>query len=168
MTVTNSSIEDKMLAYAASHSPAEISRLLGGVVTPEEVASRTVRLLHDRDWLSLAQKRQLAYIEMQEIVASFRDWARDGSKDAAEIVLRGTQQIMKFLDKDQASLSEMQVTITAAYAARMGEAISLALDALLSLLRTKGLEISDEEMVEALKVVMPIAFNEIDKSVERL
>lgn len=78
-------IDDAILRYAASNSPEEIAQMLGGIITPERVASRAQELLKTRNWLTLAQQQQRLFLTLSSLLAKLQEQYM--SLDAAKVML---------------------------------------------------------------------------------
>ena len=94
-------VDQKILQLAGSHSPAEISARLGGVVSAGAVASRVQTLLKAKDWLTTAQEEQLLLWELKMALVEINERTMD--KDMLKVKLAYTKAITDRLDKRLAS-----------------------------------------------------------------
>lgn len=78
-------VDDAILRYAASNSPEEIAHIIGGIVTPERVASRVQELLKSKNWLTLAQQQQRLYLTLSALLAKLQERYMD--LDTAKVML---------------------------------------------------------------------------------
>lgn len=72
-----SEVERKILRMSASHSPEEISRALGGTVSPARVAALTQTLLKQKNWLSSAQEDLQISWELRDVLDQMRNGFQD-------------------------------------------------------------------------------------------
>lgn len=169
MSVTGSNLEDRILWMSANRSLVEISAALGGTLTPEEVGAKVVQLLHDRNWLSAAQRRQLLQDQLFELIQTYMNWARQGSIPSAKLIKELATELRNFMDNgNNANLADEMLAIQASHAEKMGRGMSLGFQMMLSVLRESGVELSDERAMEILKKVSAVAFAEVDRHVEKL
>lgn len=93
-----------MLAMADSHSAEEISRELGGVITPTRVAARIKELLESRDWLTEAQQDTLVVMKMRKALTKLeRNSEGYLTEDSAKVQLSFLKAIGERLDKRRAA-----------------------------------------------------------------
>lgn len=156
-----STIDQKLLRYASSKSPAEISELVGGTLSPKEVASRVMELLNERNWLTVLQRKQLLTDKLSDLLDRYYDWAMDGSVKSADVVFKAISEIRKLLAEDTDTLEEAMLKISMAHAERMGMAIAAGFGLLLERLKTP-----EDEAELILQEVMPIAMAKVDEGVE--
>lgn len=97
-----SRIDTTILRYCDTESPEEISRRLGGVITPERVAAQKETLLASKKWLTATQEEDLVIHRMRAIVAKFEEQFHRESypdKEMALVQLRFLKEIGNRLDK---------------------------------------------------------------------
>jgi hypothetical protein len=73
----DNSIDAVILRMCASHSPEEISRHLGGTVSPARVAAQVQTLLKSKTWLSQAQEEQQLMWELRDVLNKMRSKFED-------------------------------------------------------------------------------------------
>lgn len=98
-------MDDTILRYADSHSPEEISYMLGGLVSPERIAGRVQELLKSKNWLTRAQQQQRLYLTLTGLLAKLQERYLD--LDTAKVILatvkelfKQTQELGKATDED--------------------------------------------------------------------
>lgn len=126
-------IDEKILQYAGSHSPEEISALLGGVVSPAKVAAHTQTLLKSRDWLTQAQEEQLLYLRLQKALTTLENRYMDN--DNARILLSYFKEVRAALSSRSGA---NEVNLNALYANQgrlMGRVVDMALSYMKGALR---------------------------------
>lgn len=84
-------LDDKIIQYAGSHSPEEISFMLGGMVSPERIMSRTHELLKTRGWLTIAQSQQRLHLVLNQLLAKMQDKYLD--IDNAKVMLAMVKEL---------------------------------------------------------------------------
>jgi hypothetical protein len=95
--VVLSQIDKTILRYCDSESAEEISRRLGGVITPERVAAQKTVLLTSRKWIDAAEQDELVLYRLRRILAAFEGQTLDN--DNAMVQLRFLKEIGNRLDK---------------------------------------------------------------------
>lgn len=156
-------IDKRLLRYAAYKSPEEISELLNGVVSPVEVASRVMELLRSRDWLSTLQKKQLLTDRLWELTDTYWDYASQGSIKSAEIVLKSLKEVRSVLDEDRINIEEAMTRITTEHGQQMGKAIAASFEMLLKELESRDIKIDAKDADEILLKVLKPAFTSIEE-----
>lgn len=96
-------VDATIYQFADSESPAEISRRLGGVISPQAVAARTQTLLASKDWLTTQQEGQLIDLRLRKILVTLEDRFLD--IDSAMMQLKLLKEMGNRLDKRAASTS---------------------------------------------------------------
>lgn len=86
-------MDEAILRYADSRSPEEISYMLGGIVRPERIMSRTAELLKSRDWLSRQQQQQRLYLVLSSMLATLQEKYLD--LDTAKVILATVKTLFK-------------------------------------------------------------------------
>lgn len=152
-----SNIDDTILKYADSMSPDEISMSLGGVISPAAVAARTQSLLKAKDWLTEAQEDQLVTLRMKELVYGITS----NDYKYLDVKLRALIALGDRLDKRKKATEVDLNTLYGNQAVIMGQAIELALQKALKVLREAHPELQEAEVREALKLALPEATYEI-------
>lgn len=96
-------LDRRILEYAAiGHSPDEISRMLGHVLSPAKVAIRTHQLLESPDnWLSIPEQINLNLRMLRETLSELRSRYLD--LDNAKVQLTYMKEISAQLEKIQSS-----------------------------------------------------------------
>lgn len=94
-----SKIDQTILRYCDSESAEEISRRLGGVITPERVAAQKEALLTTKKWLTAAQEEELVLYRMRSILAKLEEKFFAENLDSATVQLRYLKEIGVRLDK---------------------------------------------------------------------
>lgn len=151
-------VDEKILSLAGAYSPTEISDMMAGRVSPEEVHDRGKALLK-RDWLTLAEEDQLVVRKLNKILIRLE--GQYLNLDNASTQLKLLKEIGARLDKRAAATT---VDLTALYgnqAILMGQAIELALQKTLGVLRKAHPELEESEIREALRLSLPEAAAEI-------
>jgi len=156
-------IDKRLLRYAAYKSPEEISELLNGVVSPAEVASRVMELLRSRDWLSTLQRKQLLNERLWELTDVYWDYALQGSVKSAELVLKAVKEIRAMLEEDKTNIEDAMMRITTEHGQQMGKAISASFELLLQELSERNIKIDDKDADEILLKVLKPAFTSIEE-----
>lgn len=95
--VVLSKIDQTILRYCDSESAEEISRRLGGVITPERVAAQKTVLLTSRRWVDAAEREELVLYRLNRILAELDTRYLDN--DNALVQLRFLKEIANRLDK---------------------------------------------------------------------
>lgn len=132
---TISEIDEKILRYAATYSPEEISVKLGGIASPGRIAARVQALLHSRDWLTSTQQDQLITFKLQRILLDFEDRVLD--VDNAKIRISLLKDIGVRLEKRQAATEVDLGRLYANQGAIMGRVFDNALTYMEGALRDK-------------------------------
>lgn len=86
-----------LLRYADSRSPAELSLLVNGALTPEECAARISALLEKSDWLSMTQQDALVTLKMRQLISELEDQPR--STRNAEVLIRALESLGNRLER---------------------------------------------------------------------
>lgn len=125
-----SRIDQTILRYCDTESPEEISRRLGGVITPERVAAQKETLLASKKWLTATQEEDLVIHRMRAIVAKFEEHFFAESfpnPDIAMVQLRFLKEIGNRLDKRRAATQVDLETYDMNVAREMSRAYDIAL-----------------------------------------
>lgn len=70
-------LDQRLLANAANMSPDELSRLIGGVMSPVQVAAHVKKLLAARDWLTEAELDNLITYKLQSALTRLESQFED-------------------------------------------------------------------------------------------
>lgn len=97
-----SGIDDKVLSLADRLSPEEISREIGGVLSPAGVRVRLKHLLGARDWLEAVEQEQLILRRMNKVIDELEGQTRH-NLDAAKVLLQYLKASADRLDKRAAA-----------------------------------------------------------------
>ena len=79
-------MDDTILRFAGSHSPEEISYMLGGLVSPQRVAARVQELLASKSWLTQQQEQRRLYLTLSGVLAELQGRYLD--VDNAKVILQ--------------------------------------------------------------------------------
>lgn len=123
--VVLSKIDQTILRYCDSESAEEISRRLGGVVTPERVAALKEQLLGSKNWVTAAQQDELVLYRLRNILAQLEERYLD--LDSAMVQLRLLKEIGNRLDKRREATQIDLETYDANVAREMTRAYDIAL-----------------------------------------
>lgn len=119
--LTLSQLDERLLLLSDSHSPEEISRELGNVISPARAAVRIKELLKARDWLSAAEQDEIVTWKMRRILQKLEGQYFD-EKNAA-IQLSALKAIGERLDKRRAATEDEKNALYANQAQIMFDAI---------------------------------------------
>lgn len=126
MSVKLSEMDQVIVRYADTLSPAQISVKLEGALTPEQVMVRTGQLLNADDWLTAAQQDQLVTLKMRQLVVELESQPRTTRN--AEVLIRALEAVGGRLDKRAAATERDLSTLYAFQGAVMLDAIQKALE----------------------------------------
>lgn len=96
-----SEIDKTILRYCDIESAEDISRRLGGVITPERVAAQKTTLLTTKRWVDAAEREELVLYRLGVILAQLEERYLDN--DNAMVQLRLLKEIGNRLDKRRAA-----------------------------------------------------------------
>lgn len=151
------STDDIIIELAAADlSAEEISRRIGGVITPARVMLRTRELLKAGDWLDLAQKEQALLRILHMNVMEMREEAL--TVDSAKLQLAYIKEILERLDKRRATTDENLNTYNANVGRQIGSIVDEALAYMQGALREQIDPVKWRELVEE---AMTIAWTRI-------
>lgn len=123
-----SRIDTTILRYCDSESAEEISRRLGGVITPERVAAQKEKLLTSKKWLTAAQEDELVLYRLRAILAKMEEQTGNYlDNDGAMVQLRLLKEIGARLDSRRAATQVDLETYDLNVAREMTRAYELAL-----------------------------------------
>lgn len=118
-------VDQMILSHADSSSPEEISKMLGGMISPAKVAAHTQALLKSKDWLTQTQEEQLVLWELRRTLLQLKDRFMDA--DMAKVRLAYLKEISARLDKRSGALEVDLNTLYANQGRIMGQAYDIAL-----------------------------------------
>lgn len=84
-------MDETILRYADSHSPEEISYMLGGIVSPTRIMSRTAELLKSKNWLDRQQRQQRLYLVLSTMLSNLQDKYLD--INTAKVILATVKEL---------------------------------------------------------------------------
>ena len=90
-------VDDKILQLAGSRSPEEISHMLGGLISPERIASRAQELLKSKDWLTSQQEQRRLYLMLASLLADLQGKYLD--LDVAKVILATIKELSRQAEK---------------------------------------------------------------------
>lgn len=157
-TTELSKLDEKLLLLAGTHSPEEISREIGGVLSPARVAVQIEKLLKSRDWLSLAQQDALITYKLGRILNNLEAQYQD--LDAMKAQVQVLRALSDRLDKrNSATQSDLN-----SYNANVGRQLGHVVDLTLTYMKGALRESVDAEAWDALvSDAMALAWSEIQK-----
>lgn len=94
-------IDQRLLQFAATMSPEELSRSIEDLMTPVQVAAHVKKLLADKDWLTEAEQDNLITLKLQSILAKLEQKHQDNEN--VELQLKFLKEIGNRLDKRRAA-----------------------------------------------------------------
>ena len=152
-------IQDRVLRLADIHSPEEISRELGGVLSPAKVRLLLNDLLskNGRTWMDDDQREELLLYRLSNVIEKFEDMTLAGSIEHAKVYLAYLRTVKEMLDKRQA---QRQVDLNALYANQaqiMFDAVKIATAGMVSALRDDFPELTQERAALAMDEALPQA-----------
>lgn len=92
-----SEIDAALIRFADTLSPAEISIKIDGVLTPEQVAARTSKILMSRDWLDQTQQDRLVTMKMRQLIVELEEMPRTTRN--AEVLIKALDTLGNRLDR---------------------------------------------------------------------
>mgnify|MGYP003135693562 CR=1 FL=1 len=153
--IAKSKTDERMLLLADSHSPEEISRDLGGLVSPARVASHVKGLLKNRDWLEEAEQDQIVTWKMRRLLRKLEEQYTDLNN--VKVQLQLLKAIGERLDRRAALTEEQKSQLYANQAQIMFDAIRLAFSNALDELQARVPELTEEDARAALDRALPEA-----------
>lgn len=150
-------VDETILRYADSRSAEDISAMLGGLISPVQVATRRKFLLTSRNPLDQAEEEQLALYKLRDLLAQMEEKYLDF--DNAKIQLSMLKVLFDRIDKRKAA-NEMQLNqLYSNQAQIMFDAIRLAFAAMM-----EHLSVDETEARAALAAALPQAVLTISES----
>lgn len=125
----------KMLQLADSHSPTEISIALGGIISPEKVASRVQVLLRQKNWLTAAQEDALITYKLKMMLLEFEGKHLD--KDTGMMRFRILDKLGARLERRTSATEEDLDKLYGNQGRLMGKVVDNALSYMKGALREK-------------------------------
>lgn len=153
-----SKIDQTILRYCDSESAEEISRRLGGTISPERVAEQKEKLLTSKKWLTAAQEEDLVLYRLRNILAQLEGQYLD--LDNAMVQLRFLKEIGSRLDARRAATQIDLETYDLNVAREMSRAYDIALGYMKGALRG---EIDPELWDDLAKEALAHAGREVTK-----
>ncbi|QIK64522.1 hypothetical protein G7068_16230 [Leucobacter viscericola] len=142
-------MDDKILQLAGSRSPEEISFMLGGLITPERIASRTQELLKSKNWLTQQQEQRRLYLTLSALLATLQDGYFD--LDKAKVILATVKQLSAQAERLGAATEEDLNKLYGNQGRIMAQVVDGAFGYMRGALRERvPAELWDELMIEAL------------------
>lgn len=152
------SIDDQLIMGAARDmSPEDISREIGGILTPARVMVRTRELLKAPDWLTRAQNEQALLLVLRNRVYELQ---REKGLDAIKVQAGIIKDLLGQLDKQYAR-NEADLT---SYSQNVGRQLGHVVDLVLTYMRgAMRDEIDLQKWDESIEEALVIAQSEIAK-----
>lgn len=144
--------------HVAGVSPEEMSRRLGGTVSPARIILRLRALATSPDWATAQERRQLDILAMREMLGELRTNFRD--IDGAKAVLTIIREVMKQEDQLAAATQTDLNTYSANVGRQIGTVVDLALTYMKGALRE---EVDAAKWDELVVEAMVLAQTEIEK-----
>lgn len=127
-SLTLSALDEKLLRLADHNSPDEISRHLGGAISPARAAARIKELLKTRDWLSAAEQDEIVTWKMRQLLGSLEEAYFKGDLASAKIQLDFLKAIGDRLDKRRAATEDEKNALYMNQATIVFQAIKAMID----------------------------------------
>ncbi|MDL5351205.1 hypothetical protein [Microbacterium sp. zg-YB36] len=125
MDLARNELDAKILRLADHCSPEEISRELGGALSPARVAAHTKALLKSQDWLTDAEQDAIVTWKMRRILAKLEEQYMD--LDNAKAQLAALKLIGERLDKRRAATQLDLTTYSETVGRQLGRVVDLSL-----------------------------------------
>lgn len=152
-------------AFSAGDTAEEVSREVGGMMTPEECLSRLMDLIQSKDILDAKDRLALLIEDIYFLRNKLRKQMESSDyidKDSAAIWLKTIQALVDRIDKVDASFLEAMMRMQEAHARVMSRAIEVGYEkALLEL--QKRYDIPREEAYLVLRESLPLAIAELER-----
>jgi len=160
---------DRKLLRAASDglSPAEMSKVVGGIVTPEQAAQRVRDLLESRNWSTWFEQKQLLLESINEIIDTMRKWVDAGSIDHIKTTLQALKMKQDMLTKERVDPAEAAQIIREGQARILLSAIQQAMLDAADTLAKRYPAIEQAEVREVFMLALPGAVQTIESRVEQ-
>ncbi|MBT2484758.1 MULTISPECIES: hypothetical protein [unclassified Microbacterium] len=148
--VVLSKIDQTILRYCDSESAEEISRRLGGVITPERVAAQKTVLLTSKRWVDAAEQDELVLYRLRNILAQLEEKYLD--LDNALVQLRFLKEIGARLDKRREATKIDLETYDLNVARVLGQVVDQSLSYMKGALRSEvDPDLWDQLVIEAMR-----------------
>lgn len=152
------SIDDQLIMGAARDmSPEDISREIGGILTPARVMVRTRELLRASDWLTEKESEQALLIVLRNRVFELQK-AKD--LDSIKVQASIIKDLLAQLEKRSKANEHDLTTYNANVGASLGRVVDLALGYMRGAFRE---DIDMDKWDAALEEALVVAQNEIEK-----
>jgi len=157
-----------IIAGAASRkSLKEISKDLGGKISPEQVGVELEKLLNSTDYLSEAQEQRLLFLDMMRLKDLLFERAQGFGEEAAASY-GPLVRMLKLLDDTMQRVNNVVddkvLRIQRAHADVMIQAINLTAEKMLFELHKRYPEVEREELQEILQMSLPAAVSSIESN----
>lgn len=150
-----------ILRHCDSKSPAEISEMFNGAITPKGVAKRVQELIENPNWLTQAQQEEIILRRMRELVAKIEEQSKEyRSVEMYEAHIRALEAVAKRVDKRRETNAVDLNSLYGNQAAIMLRALDLATGYLRGAFRE---QIDQEKWDEAIREGMSLARKEVEK-----
>ena len=120
-----SEVDQVIVRYADTLSPAELSFKIDGVLSPEQVMARIGRLLESREWLDSAQQDRLVTLKMRQLIVDLEEMKL--SPRVAETLIRALESLGVRLERRTQATERDLHTLYAFQGAVMLDAINAAM-----------------------------------------
>jgi len=160
---------DRKILNAAADglSPNEISKAIGGIFTPEQVANRVKDLLAGRDWLTTMEQEQLVVEQLGQMVQGLRARSLQSDTKAIEASMKMLKMKLDYLQKNRVDVHEAARIITEGHARLFLEGIYAVFNKMVDELERRNPATDAGQMHEVLTVVMPMAIESVESHMER-
>lgn len=166
--LANGPLDRKLLRAAAQDlGPNEISRAVGGVITPAQAAQRVRDLLESRNWLTWFEQQQLLLESINEIVANMQKWVDAGSIDHIKATLQALKLKQDQLNKNRVDPEAAAQVIREGQARIMLQAIQVAMMATVDELSRRYPQIPEAEVREVFMLGLPKAVQQVEDRIEK-
>lgn len=165
--LANGPLDRKLLRAAADGlSPREMSRAVGGVVTPEQALQRINDLLDSRDYLTNIKAQALVIEDINDLLSTAREYAKAGSHQHLAAATRLLKIKLDQLNQTTISPQDAARIIREGHGRIMLEAINLAFQFVSAELERRRPELPPGEVHEIFVESMPRAIEAIESRVE--
>lgn len=152
------SIDDQLIMGAARDmSPEDISREIGGILTPARVMVRTRELLKSPGWLERAQREQALLIVLRNRVYELQ---KSSELDSIKLQASIIKDLLGQLDKQYSRTENDLSTYNSNVGATIGRVLDIAMSYMKGSLREK---IDPKEWDDRLEEAVEMARVEIEK-----
>lgn len=155
MDLARNELDAKILRLADHCSPSEISRELGGALSPARVAAHTKALLKSQDWLTEAEQDAIVTWKMRRILGDLEGRFLD--MENAKVQLQLLKAIGDRLDKRRAATDDEKNALYGNQAQLMYEAVQLAVGKAVLAIQHAHPDVDEDVARQALKEALPEA-----------